>query len=277
MNSIANSITLTHENFKAEFLPEMGMALKSFTDGSTEAIAQSTAAEFTQTRAGLGVLIGPHFLSRPLLKEKLKENDPYLHGIARYAPWNFEHGTTWIHARLTGKDTLNGKPLAELEGQDFEISYKAHLDKEGLHSKLSIVSETDSLVGAHFYYNLPEGKGIVSSKIKPVCLDQGEAIPVNPEWLEKDSEHNLSFDLQNETDYSFYPYPNPLEGTIQLDTQTHTLHVRYKSPSAENCWQLWHPKGADFVCIEPISSQNPRKPNLTVSQLEISLIMNKKI
>lgn len=45
-----------------------------------------------------------------------------------------------------------------------------------------------------------------------------------------------------------------------------TLHL-----SEENCWQLYHPEGASFVCIEPISSQDPRHPNLSVSAISIRL------
>jgi hypothetical protein len=54
-------------------------------------------------------------------------------------------------------------------------------------------------------------------------------------------------------------------------TQNHPVKTSFVSQNEECSWQLWHPNGASFVCIEPISSQDPRHPNLTVSSIKIDL------
>ena len=67
------------------------------------------------------------------------------------------------------------------------------------------------------------------------------------------------------------------EGKILLETTEYQLATSYLCNCQENCWQLYHPKGASFVCIEPISAQDPRHANLTVSSLHIQLeILSKK-
>jgi galactose mutarotase-like enzyme len=265
-----NPVTLKHGPLVAEFLPEMGMTLKSYRLNDLEVMAESTLEEFYNSRAGVGVLIGPHFLSR----KQGPNPDPYLHGIARYAPWKYEATASTIQATLSGKDLLDGKTLSSLEGQNFTLRYFATLDEAGLKIQLSIVSDTDSLVGAHFYYHLPQGQGIVTSKVQPVYLDQGEPHTIPDEWLE--GKHQLKFDLSHECDYTFHPYPDPLNGKITLTTSGYDLHLHYSSASEENCWQLWHPKGSRFICMEPMSAQNPRYPNLTVSSLQLTIKIDKK-
>jgi galactose mutarotase-like enzyme len=265
-----NPIVLRHKDLTCEFIPSMGMALTSFKRGDLEVMAQSTRADFEKNRAGLGPLIGPHFLSRKLNPQP----DPYLHGIARYVPWKYTATENSIHAILKGSDEVEGKLVKDLEGQDFTMRYDAILEDSGLKVTLSIVSDTDSLVGTHYYYRLPEGGAIVRSKVKPICLDQGVAKTVPDTW--KKGEHELEFDLEWESDYTFHPYPNPLKTVISLDTPKYVFTVGYKSPSEENGWQLWHPKGADFVCIEPMSASNPRTPNLSVSSLQLTFSIDKK-
>ena len=74
-------------------------------------------------------------------------------------------------------------------------------------------------------------------------------------------------------DNTFHPFPHPLNGTIilELDAIDYRLTTKYSSPSQENSWQLYHPKGASFVCIEPLSAQDIRHPNLTTSNILITL------
>lgn len=274
------------EHLQATFLPDQGMNLSSLKKGNLEIIDQSTRYLFDERYAGLGALIGPHFHHRqpgviPVIKDealfphiaRVKAKgiqEPFSHGIARYAPWKAEATSNSIKAGLSGKDTWNGVHLSELEGQNFNMTMDVHLKEEGLFLTLSVVSDTASLAGIHYYYALPQGKGRVISHIQNQVVINGELQPIPSDW-EFDAQQRLIFDLQKEADFTFYPYPNLLKGHILLETDEYQLHTRYDCPCAENCWQLYHPKGASFVCIEPISSQDPRHPNLTASSLNIHL------
>lgn len=286
-----SAIVLEHqtrqgERLQATFLPDKGMNLISLKKGDLEVIDQSTRPLFEERYAGLGALIGPHFHRRqPETVPKVKDEalfphiarvkakgvqDPFSHGIARYAPWKAEAATHSVKAQLTGKDTWNGVPLSALEGQNFNMTLEAHLKEEGLFLTLSIVSDTTSLVGIHYYYSLPLGKGRIISSVQNQVAMAGELKPIPSHW-QFDSQQRLTFDLQEEADFTFRPYPDLLKGDILLETDGYQLRTRYHCNCAENCWQLYHPKGASFVCIEPISSQDPRHPNLTVSSLNIHL------
>lgn len=274
------------EVLQATFLPEQGMNMISYKKGDVEVIDQSTRPLFDERFAGLGALIGPHFHHRnPAIIPKIADEglfphiarvkahgvmEPFSHGIARYAPWKVTNTENSVSATLTGKDTWNGVSLAALEGQNFTMRYRGTLLPNGLQIELDVVSDTDSLVGIHYYYHLPKGFGKVISAVKPEYIDHGQKKPLPPHW-KIDSQQMLTFDLNEEADDTFFPFPNPREGKITLDTGVYKLVTTYISPSQENCWQLYHPKGASYVCIEPISSQDPHHPNLSVSSLKIHL------
>lgn len=278
--------TKSGEKLRAVFLPDKGMNLISFKKGELEVIDQSTRPLFEERFAGLGALIGPHFHHRkpevipPIKDESLFPHiarvkakgiqEPFSHGIARYAPWKAEATKESIRAQLTGKDLWNGVTLSSLEGQNFTMNLEAHLRENGLFLNLSVVSDTNSVVGIHYYYALPNGKGKVIGDVQNQVRIQGELQPIPPEW-KFDSQQRLIFDLDAEADFTFRPYPNPLNGTILLETEAYQLRTHYDCPCAENCWQLYHPKGASFVCMEPISAQDPGRPKLTVSSLSIQL------
>jgi hypothetical protein len=279
------------EILQATYLPEKGMNLISYKKGDLEVIDQTTRNLFEERYAGLGALIGPHFYHRrtELLPKIADESlfphiarvkakgtaEPFSHGIARYAPWKATSTDTTVTAILTGKDTWNGVPLSALEGQNFTMRYEAALKPTGLHIEISVVSDTDSLVGIHYYYRLANESGKVISAVQPEYIDH-EALKAIPASWQYDSQNVLTFDLKEDADYTFHPYPNPLEGKITLDAGDYTLITTYNCNSQENSWQLYHPKGASFVCIEPISSQDPRHANLTVSSLQINLEIEKK-
>ncbi|MBA2367806.1 MAG: hypothetical protein H0V82_02135 [Candidatus Protochlamydia sp.] len=278
--------TIQGERLQAIFLPDKGLNLISFKRDGREVIEQSTKNLFEERYAGLGALIGPHFHRRRaesvpkiadeslfphIARVKAKGvQDPFSHGIARYAPWKVEATSTKMSAVLSGKDIWNGMALESLEGQNFKMEVKADLQSSGLHLDLSIVSDTDSLVGIHYYYALPNSRGKITSQVQDQVRIQGELQPIPEAWL-IDGQNNLVFDLSHEADYTFRPFPDPLKGFILLDTDTYSLKTSYSCLCEENCWQLYHPAGAPFVCIEPISSQDPRHPNLTVSSLKIHL------
>lgn len=285
------AIILKHQTSNGEllqttFLPDKGMNLVSFKKGDLEIIDQSTKSLFVERFAGLGALIGPHFHHRrtealPVIKDeslfphiaRVKAKgiqEPFSHGIARYAPWKAESTATSVKAQLTGKDIWNGVPLSALEGQNFTMNLEAQLKENGLHLDLSVVSDTDSLVGIHYYYHLPKGKGKVISSVENQVRINNQLQPIPSEWP-FDSQYQLSLDLDRDADFNFRPYPNSLRGDILLDAEEYQLRTRYECQCAENSWQLYHPKEASFVCIEPLSARDPRHPNLTVSSLKIHL------
>lgn len=284
---VISSQTAKGEKLQATFLPEQGMNLISFKKDDLEIIDQSTLPLFEERFDGLGALIGPHFHRRRseilpkiadeslfphIARVKAKGTaDPFSHGIARYAPWQATAAPNSVKATLSGKDTWNGVPLSSLEGQNFKMNYQAELTSQGLVIDLDIVSDTDSLVGIHYYYHLPKNTGKIIASVQRSYLDQGEIKTIPSDWNFDQQQQVLTFPLENEADYTFFPYPNPREGKIILDAETYKLITTYTCQSQENSWQLYHPKGASFVCIEPLSSQDPRHPNLSVSAIRIAL------
>lgn len=272
------------KSLEASFLPEKGMNLISYKKDGKEIIEQSTKDLFEERFSGLGPIIGPHFHRRipqslPFIEKeelfphirRVKEKgilDPFSHGIARYAPWNYEANETSIKASLSGKDLWNGIALMDLEGQNFKMQFHATLLPNGLSLNLSVVSDTNSLVGLHYFYSLPQS-GKIISQVKNFYLDNGEKKDIPKEWLNDKSQ--LSFDLSQAADYTFFPSPNPLGSTIILETEHYKLRTQYSSHCQENSWQLYHPKDASFVCIEPLSAQFPRHPILTVSSISALL------
>jgi|694.fasta_scaffold13162_13 hypothetical protein len=284
---ILKNKTLQGDPLEVKFLPDKGMNMLSYKKGSLEVIDQSTISLFDERFAGLGPLIGPHFHHRnpqtiPLIKDEALFphiarihakgiQEPFSHGIARYAPWtNVQASETKIKARLTGKDSWNGIPLAQLEGQNFTYDFSAELKSDGLWLNLSIVSDADSLVGIHYYWHLPEGQGKVISRVQNRYHGESGWQPIPTNWSYNEQQF-ITFDLTEAADYTFFPFPNPLEGKIALYTKEYSLALSYDCRSQENSWQLYHPKGASFVCIEPLSAQDPRHPNLTVSSLSIHI------
>lgn len=271
---------------EATFLPEKGMNMISFKRGDVEVIDQSTKEIFDERFGGLGPLIGPHFYQRkketlPLIKQeelfphialikKQQRVDPFSHGIGRYAPWKVEATDNSLVATLSGKDQWMGVPLAELEGQQFQMTFKTELKSDGLHLNLSVASDTDSLVGIHYYYRLPNGRGTIYSRIQDRYIVNRESQPIPQEW-NYDDQHLLTYELNRDTDFTFHPFPDPKASKIILETEEYRLTTTYSCINQENSWQLYHPKGASYVCVEPITARDPRAANLTASSISIHL------
>lgn len=259
---------------EASFFPAHGMTLASFKRNEVEVIAQETKSLFEECGKGLGVLIGPHFHRRipeliPHVKDEEKFpqiayckthgiSDPFSHGVGRYAPWKWEKKEESIQASLSGKTLWEGVPLKELEGQDFEMKFSISLDKEGLHLDLSVVSDTDSLVGLHYYYRLPNQEGVVE------CVSA------------KEKKFPFLLHAESAVDENFHFYPDPLKGEVFLKTKEFDLKVSSRCISQENSWQLYRPSNEPFVCIEPISAKDPHHPTLSVSSLSVDLMIYTK-
>src|SRR6185295_13033771 len=97
----------------------------------------------------------------------------------------------------------------------------------------------------------------------------GELLQVPPDWDYNGLDLNLN--LNSGIDSTFFPAPHPLQSEIWLETEEYRLKTTYHCLCEENAWQLFHPKNASFVCIEPVSAQDPRHPNLSVSSISILL------
>lgn len=261
----------------ARFIPEKGMNFVSLSKDGVEAIDQSTLPLFEKRFAGLGAMIGPHFHHRKVLPSapdpalfphSTRSPEPFSHGIGRYAPWTvLSFDESQIVAALSGSDLWNGVALKDLEGQDFKMTYNATLKSEGLQIEMSVVSDSESIVGLHTYYTLAGGPGRVISHVEGEYNEKGEYKPIPAAWGYEN--FKLNYELNKDTDFGFLPHPDKMHGNISLETVSHKVRVQYWSDNEENCWQLWHPNGSSFVCIEPLSAKNPHRCRLSVSQIKI--------
>lgn len=278
---LSESHVLKEGEISARFAPAKGMNLLSLKKGDLEIIDQSTLPFFQDRNAGLGAMIGPHFYHRTIIPavknpEKFPHIaksgvEPFSHGIGRYAPWKVESASqSHIKASLSGKDTWCDTTLAELEGQNFNMTYGAKIHTTGLAIDLSVSSDTGSVVGLHTYYALKGKANRVKARVKNEYNDQGVIKKIPDSW-NYDAEGNLTYNLDNTADFGFYPLLDPLSATIRLETDDHVVEVFYRSPNSENLWQLWHPENASFVCIEPLSAREPRKPHLSTSSIHIEI------
>lgn len=273
------------EIIEATFAPELGMNLLSLKKGDKEYIAQDTMQEFERRFAGLGALIGPHFYHRqqkniPQLDEKTfphitsldlsKGGDPLSHGIGRYCKWNSSETSSTITAHLSGLDSHHGKTLASLEGFDFEMMFSCSVTATGLDIKYEVRSETaPTTIGLHYYLALPEKEGFVNIACKDKYNDMGSWKQIPESWLNDQGE--LFFNLQEESDYGFLPDNNKKEGVAILSSSSRKLQISYSADSEQNAFQLYHPKNAPFVCIEPVSAKNPRDPKGSSHKLHIKV------
>ncbi len=273
------------EVLQATFAPDRGMNLLSYRKGGLEFIDQTTYPLFEERYAGLGALIGPHFHHRnpkvipPVKNEALFPHiarlkakgvaEPFSHGIGRYAPWQVEKVTEdEVVAHLSGTDQWHGVPLKELEGQNFVMRYHAKCLSQGLQIDLSVKSDTESVVGLHTYYAMGSGKAFIQTRVQDHYLAQSTLHPIPSTW-NFSADHTLTYPVDQETDFGFHPFPDPTQGKITLQSEDRCVEVHYSCENGENSFQIWHPMGKSFVCIEPLSAKDPRKPKLSVSRLKI--------
>lgn len=258
--------TASGEPLQALFLPEHGMMLTSLKKGDSAVINVDT---------GVGLIIGPHFASRsPAILPQIKEtpslsHDPFDQGIGRYASWKVEGSPSEnrVKAIITGKEQKEGIPLSSFEGQNFKMTYEAQLHPSGLHLDLSVVSETDSLIGTEFRFALPDGPSLVSSDVKKNVYEQGVLKTLSDE--NSYHEGKWTHDLSKPIHAAFHPLHTSLSGTIHLTTAKYRLEVRYRCINQEHSWVLHKQPDKSFVSISPVTSQNPWKPNLTASSIHI--------
>ncbi len=271
----------------ATFLPDGGMNLSSYKLGEIEIIDQTTRPLYEERMAGLGSLIGPHFHQRKEVSRGYYESlfphiakgkaegrkDPFSHGIARYVPWKYVASDTQIKARLSGEDLYKGIPLKIFEGQNFSMTFEARLLSDGLFIEYKVDSEKPSLVGLHYYYAFA-GKGSIHGAVQTTYRDQNDWKPLPKKWI-NGKENHLNFLLPQVADYGFLPAkktPNEHDYRLYLDTEKYSLHIDYNTASdTEVSCQIFQPKDASYVCIEPLSAKSPLEPKLKRSILEAKL------
>lgn len=268
-----------HRPIEAVFSPDKGMNMVSLKIGGHQLIDQSTKPLFDERAAGLGALIGPHFHHRPPeaivpLKDPslfphlavLRERgitEPFSHGIARYVPWKVVHVTTSsITAELSGSMNYRGVLIKELQGFDFQMTFKAAISEKGISIDLQISGEKPSVVGLHYYYLLKDNQGIVSSQVASALRDK--ALPA--ELIYNENTQRMTYNCDKPCDWGFIPYPHAKMGWVDFRTGGLKAVVRYVAP-ADSSWQMWRPEGASFVCIEPLSTRDPRHPTARVNGL----------
>ncbi len=281
------AISESGELLQATFNPAVGMNMISYCKGDVQVIDQKTAPLFNERMAGLGALIGPHFHHRkeedipkldlePIfpfikaLKEK-GQNEFFSHGIARYVPWKYEGDGNSISATLSGADTIQGIKLSTIEGQHFELKYSAKLLPDGLHIDYQVEAKKPSVIGLHYYYALPQARAKVEAQVDSKYHHPEGWKEIPNSWLK--NSHQLSFDINESTeaDFGFRPLGNSLESHIQLQAVDYSLSIKTESINPEHAWQLYHPKGASYVCLEPVSAINPREPTKVSSQLKVHI------
>ncbi len=278
-----DKVVLKNKEVRAVFSVTHGMNLLAFTKNDTAIIDPETLPLFEERFAGLGSLIGPHFYHRdhipPVPSEYLFPHiarikakgtlEPFSHGIARYAPWNAEVLENAIKATLSSTDLWNGIPLSTLEGFDFEMSFFAELLADGIALDYSVQSDNPSVIGLHYYYALPSTGGTIKAAIQKTYRIQDEWKPIPSALLDK--EGNLLFDATQESDFGFIPKSKNGFFEILYENADYTLKIRFQTESEEASFQIYHPKDASYICIEPLSAKDPKNPMLKSSRLKILL------
>ncbi len=269
------------------YLPDQGMNLISYCIGPTEVIDQSTYTLFEKRFAGLGPLIGPHFHMQKDIPSNFDPSlfphiaciqaegrkDPFSHGIARYVPWKTVESETQIKAKLRGSDLYKGVPLSTFEGQDFEMTYEARLLSTGLHIVYKLESEKPSVIGLHYYYRLPR-KGEIHGEIAPLYRDKDTWKSLPDQWI-GNKKSQLQFCLPQIADFGFIPKKKHTKDHLYeviLNTDDYSLHTKFNTCSNQDfSYQVFHPEGASYVCVEPLSTKTPTTPSLKSNTLEIHL------
>ncbi|MCH9634329.1 MAG: hypothetical protein S4CHLAM7_10750 [Chlamydiae bacterium] len=276
------------ELLKAVFYPEKGMNLISYSKGGIEAIDQQTRALFDERMAGLGALIGPHFHHRadceipPLKNDQLfpfiqglkakGEREFFSHGIGRYVPWKYKGSENQIEASLSGEDTYKGVKISSLEGQSFELIFKASFVEDQLEIDYSFTAERPGVIGLHYYYALSNQLGNVRAKVGPKYHRSEGWFPVEKSWLCQPGELEFKINSDIAADFGFLPFEkDATSNTIELHTESHNLRIHYQADSSQNSWQIYRPKGASYICLEPVLAQNPREAKLISGHLKVRI------
>ena len=249
---MAEELTLKSEDASAAFSCEEGLVLTGFKKDGVEVIGKADKG-----------FIGPHFGSRP--KALIgKDEDPFPHGEARYLPWEADVSDNKLAARISG-DEKSG------EGQKYQMEFEASLEEDALTMHYSVVSSADSLAGNQIHLRLPEGDNHLMIDSRSQYFADGELKEIPEEW-KRTPDGFITMLLNSPFEGGFRPFVNPLQGRIRLKTREYQINLEYSCISEESSWYINFPKGKDIISIAAMSSQNPWKPNLTVSSIDVTLL-----
>lgn len=219
-----------HEPLTATFDPDNGMRLTSLRKGGVELLDGSNSGP-----------IGPHFGA---LHPGLNPEN-FVDGVARYAPWKATATENSVKAQLGGKDEWKGKTIAVLEGQAFKMEMVATLTANSLAIDISVVADSDAVVGYGCHFKVEKGLAKVTSD---------------------DSEIDL-------VDAIFHPTHDPLAANVKLETGRYGVQLRYQCQNAENSWQLkYHPERST-VYLAALAAKSPVRPVLTVNAIHIDIVV----
>jgi len=186
------------------------------------------------------------------------------------ARWNGKETNGSLTATLSGEDEWSGETLEKLEKQSFTLRSTAWLDRETLRLQHSVVSDTDSLVGNLFHLRLPEGSAEISIDAQNHYYDSGKYQTLPSDW-KRSEEGRILLPLDSDYNIGLHPYLSPIQGIATLKTADYTVEIGYESTNEESAWLIRYKKGAPYVSIGAVSSQDPWNPNLTVSSIKLSL------
>jgi len=275
--------------------PEWGMSLLAFTRDGVSFLQKSRTRDFREGRKGLGPLIFPHFNQRgsfPRVPDEVLQeaphaaylrrqgvDDPFQHGIGRYASWEYEARSgpegAMVTGTLTGASVYRGVPVREIVGFDFTAFVSYVLREGNLLIRFNVHADEPVVCGIHFYYRLA-GSGSVALSVLKEGMNDDETPFVFSDHARKGKFYTLPVGGENDVDTLFYPVSEKdgyarykLEaGDYRLDTR-----VRVEGPPEEtfDAVVVFSPAGSDFVCVEPLSDARPFTPSKKVFKGEIVL------
>lgn len=132
-------------------------------------------------------------------------------------------------------------------------------------------AEKPSVIGLHYYYSLGDEAARIRSYVQNQYHNQDGWKDIPRDWLSQDKELQFKVTPEVEADFGFRPIGDALEGQIELFTSHYRLEIDYQSANSEHAWQVYHPKGATFVCIEPVSAKNPREAKSKSANLQVQI------
>jgi galactose mutarotase-like enzyme len=143
----------------------------------------------------------------------------------------------------------------------------AKLTSTGLHFSMSVSSPRECVIGLHYYYNLILENACITSEVQDQYNDLGIFKPLPEKWMKND---RLHLELNEAADFGFLPLDGS-SGEVILLMSRYKLRIAYQGRQNEVSWQLYHPKGSSFVCIEPMSVKNPRRLSSCKSSLNVEI------
>jgi len=253
-------IQLENKKIKVSISPEIGMALTSFKVYDREILNQDLKNDFLKTRKGLGPIILPHFnLDSPIKNDSINPNDqkynlfphikhlrklgifnPFQHGIGRYVSWNYQLVENTITGAISGKDTIDGFTLKDLNGFDFNAKVIYFLHDNYVSIKIEINGEMPVASGIHFYYDLVDDDSTISldayqkqKKINSIYLNKKHNDVLTPIYDKNGFSH------------------------ILLRTSRYNLLTKFMAEGDRDkvfeSLIIFSDMEKNFVCIEPIS------------------------